>query len=207
MVPLSANNLPRQIKFYKAKEMVLLPRTQLNLVLKKKSDIAFFESAFQEGRLMGVVQRRLDDKEAIFETGCLGRITSFSESASGKIFVVLTGISRFNILSHCGDTAHVSYDHYLHDLEENQDTFFNRDYLSSLMEEYLNEHDIAADWDEIESSSDEHLLHSLTMSCPFDPAEKQAILECANLQEQSLMITSFIEMANPRYKDKKAHYH
>lgn len=203
---MSQESLPESVLLYSSFEDVLLPRMQLSLVLREKDEIRLFEEAFQQGRYMGVVQSRMDG-EGIFETGCLGRITSFSESSSGKVFVVVTGVSRFDVLDVQDNRVTVSYERYMCDTSEKDDVVINRKYLSSLMQDYLNEHEIAADWDEIESASDQYLLHSLTMACPFDPAEKQAILECSDLQKQSLMITSFIEMANPRYKGKKAHYH
>lgn len=198
---------PESILLYAVSETVLMPHTQLSVVLKEKKEIALFERAFQEGRLLGVVQRRLGAEDQIFQKGCLARITSFSESASGKIFVVLNGLARFDVVATKGERIHVSYDAYGADHGESKEVFLNRKYLSRLMEDYLNAHDIAADWDEIESSSDAYLLNSLTMACPLDPAEKQAILESNDPQEQSLMITSFIEMANPGYKDKTIYYH
>ena len=41
----------------------------------------------------------------------------------------------------------------------------------------------------------ERLITSLSMICPFDPTEKQALLEAPTLEERAEMMISLVEMA------------
>jgi Lon protease-like protein len=56
-------------------------------------------------------------------------------------------------------------------------------------------HGISADWDAIIETPDERLITSLAMICPFEPCEKQALLEADDLCERSRVLTALIEMA------------
>lgn len=53
---------------------------------------------------MGMVQPRtsgnetVSDDGAIYDVGCLGRISSFEETDDGRYMIVLTGIARFRII-------------------------------------------------------------------------------------------------------------
>ena len=50
---------------------------------------------------------------------------------------------------------------------------------------YFQQHQISADWNAIETAPGEHLVTSLAMICPFEPSEKQALLEAADLDERA----------------------
>ena len=60
---------------------------------------------------------------------------------------------------------------------------------------YLHVQGISADWDTIKETSDERLITALSMLCPFQPSEKQALLECPTLSERGRVMTALIEMA------------
>ena len=62
------------------------------------------------------------------------------------------------------------------------------------MRAFLDAFDIDVDWDTLSQVPDESLVRSLAMMCPFEPREKQALLECATLAERSELVTSLIEM-------------
>ena len=52
------------------------------------------------------------------------------------------------------------------------------------------------DWKSIEALGDHDLVTSLAMACPFEPTEKQALLEAGDLGERSRALTALIEMAS-----------
>ena len=95
----------------------------------------------------------------------------------------------------------------LSDFKDDKDPFVDRKSLISLLEEYLADSGLGVQMDELDDVSDEVLISSLAMTCPFDPAEKQAILEQESLGEQSELITTFIEMSNPGQKSRIITYH
>jgi Lon protease-like protein len=68
---------------------------------------------------------------------------------------------------------------------------------------YFKLHGLSANWDAIETTPDERLVTSLAMICPFDPSEKQALLEAPTLAERAHLMLAMIEMAvsGPRCGD------
>ncbi len=60
------------------------------------------------------------------------------------------------------------------------DEEFPRERLLAALKAYLNSRDMKADWDSVLTAPGEALINALAMMCPFDPAEKQALLEAQN---------------------------
>ena len=54
---------------------------------------------------------------------------------------------------------------------------------------------INADWEAIEVSNDEDLVNSISMGCPFDVNEKQALLQAKDLDERIEILISLMRMA------------
>jgi Lon protease-like protein len=54
---------------------------------------------------------------------------------------------------------------------------------------------IACDWQAAEAASAQALVTSLAMSCPFEPGEKQALLESNSLTDRCQLLISLFEMA------------
>ena len=60
---------------------------------------------------------------------------------------------------------------------------------------YLEKMSINADWEAIEVSSDEDLVNSISMGCPFDVNEKQALLQAKSLDERLDILVSLMKMS------------
>ena len=56
-------------------------------------------------------------------------------------------------------------------------------------------HGITTDWQVVEATADERLVNTLAMICPFQPSEKQALLEAEALDERAAIMTALMEMA------------
>ena len=54
---------------------------------------------------------------------------------------------------------------------------------------------IEADWETIKQTPDDRLVTTLAMVCPFEPHEKQALLESADLAHRCKLIIGLIESA------------
>jgi hypothetical protein len=51
-----------------------------------------------------------------------------------------------------------------------------------------------ADWNSVMTAPGEALINALAMMCPFDPAEKQALLEAANVPERASTLIALLEI-------------
>jgi hypothetical protein len=73
--------------------------------------------------------------------------------------------------------------------------------LLSDLKAYFEMENIEADWETIEQTPDDRLVSTLAMVCPFEPNEKQALLESANLAHRCKLIIGLIEAALRRDDD------
>ena len=65
----------------------------------------------------------------------------------------------------------------------------------------------SADWEHIDNCEDERLVTTLSMICPFDVPEKQALLECPDLQERAKLLIAILEMASHADEDENTVKH
>ncbi|MBV9687331.1 MAG: LON peptidase substrate-binding domain-containing protein, partial [Alphaproteobacteria bacterium] len=162
------------------------------------------------GRLIGMVQPRApqDDNRGrggearpdLYPIGCAGRITSFTETEDGRFLITLSGICRFRIREEL--PLHEGYrrvapdwDAFARDLGNEEEPGFDRERLMRALKGYFQQHQISADWDAITAVSGERLVTSISMICPFDPSEKQALLEAPDQAERARLLTAIVEMA------------
>lgn len=196
------SELPSTLPLYATDGMILLPRAQLPIILQKEEERSAVECAFAEKhRLVAVVQA--NPEGGYFQTGCAGKIIHFQDSA--HFYLTLGGLCRFTVDKIFKESgvrkAQVCYERYEGDLGmTRQDPFVDRPRLLTLLKDYLDDQDIAANWDEIDHASDDLILNSLSMACPFDPIEKQALLEISSLSERCDLMMALMEKSSPHLK-------
>ncbi|MEP5927516.1 MAG: LON peptidase substrate-binding domain-containing protein, partial [Nitratireductor sp.] len=186
-------DLPGTIPVFPLAGAILLPRGQLPLNIFEPRYLKMIDDALRGDRIIGMVQP--DGEEAILASqmpdkqpplcaiGCAGRLTSFAETGDGRIVITLTGISRFRIKSELTALTpyrqcEVDWNEFAGDLIAGHDQDkVSRERLLEILKEYLETHELQADWRAIRLSSNETLVNSLCTISPYGPREKQALLE------------------------------
>ncbi len=198
------DKLPERLPIFPLSGALLLPRCRLPLNIFEPRYLRMTEDVLAGHRLIGMVQPldvNSDERPpALFGTGCAGRISSFSETDDGRMLIILTGVSRFQVLEEASvDTPYrqvvPGWEPFRSDLDEVADGEIDRSRLYASLRAYFEARDLDTDWDVLEEASDERLINSLAMSCPFGLAEKQALLEAADLSERSRLMLSLLDMA------------
>ena len=196
--------LPSILPIFPLTGVLLLPRGRLPLNIFEPRYLAMTRDALAGERLMGMVQpsdpSARGSEPTVYPTGCAGRITSFSETDDGRFLITLTGICRFRIREELplleGYRRVVpEWREFAHDLDSEDEPGFDRDRLLRGLRAYFQQHQIQADWDAIIAVPGERLVTSIAMICPFDPSEKQALLEAPDLDERARLLTAIVEMA------------
>ena len=54
---------------------------------------------------------------------------------------------------------------------------------------------LKVDWEMIDGTNDEYLINTISMCCPFDENEKQALLEALSLEKRAEVLSSLIQMS------------
>jgi uncharacterized protein len=185
--------------------VLLLPRGRLPLNIFEPRYLAMTRDALAGDRLIGMVQpsdpnASLAGNPPVYPTGCAGRITSFAETDDGRYLITLTGLCRFRIreeLALYNGYRRVipKWDEFANDLRNPRQPGFDRERLIQGLRTYFARHQIKAEWDAINSVPGERLITSIAMVCPFEPSEKQALLEARDLDERAKLLTAIVEMA------------
>ena len=112
----------------------------------------------------------------------------------------MTGLARFDIPAHLDDCngyrlVRADWSPYRCDLEEATGEPIDRAQLLAAVRGYFAREGLEGDWDAIEQTPDERLVTSLAMICPFEPREKQALLEAMTLRDRTKTMITIMEMA------------
>ena len=94
-------DLPRVVPIFPLPGVVLLPRGRLPLNIFEPRYLEMTQDAMASHRTIGMIQpadpkARLDAPE-VYPIGCLGRITSFSETPDNRFLITLSGVCRFAV--------------------------------------------------------------------------------------------------------------
>jgi Lon protease-like protein len=196
-------NLPAILPIFPLTGVLLLPRGKLPLNIFEPRYLAMTRNALASDRLIGMVQptdpRASGDNPSVYPVGCAGRITSFAETEDGRFLITLTGTCRFRTREELplleGYRRVVpDWSGFTHDLDSEDEPVFDRERLMRGLRAYFQQHEITADWDAIGSVPGERLITSVAMVCPFEPSEKQALLEASDLNERARLLTAIVEM-------------
>lgn len=198
--------LPKTLAIFPLEGALLLPHGQLPLHIFEPRYRNMIEEALGNARMLGMIQPRtpqphpVPDDAEVFDTGCAGRIVSFAETEDGRFVITLRGVCRYRIAQelppHRGFRRVVpDFAPFQGDLGPASEEGIDRLRLVASARAYLLMKNIACDWQAAEAASSQALITSLAMSCPFEPGEKQALLECNDLSERCRLLTSLFEMA------------
>ena len=200
------DDLPAIIPVFPLAGALLLPHGRLPLNIFEPRYLAMIEDAMGSRRLLGMVQGdasrpRGERGTAVYGVGCLGRISSFSETDDGRVLITLTGLLRFRVTEEVEMRAGyrrmaVDYSPYPADLDPlPANETVPRAELMGALRPYFASQGMEVNWDAIEKTSEAMLVNTLSMLCPFAVAEKQALLEAAGEADRTGMLLALMRMA------------
>ena len=209
--PASLSDLPRRVRLFPLGGAILLPRAVMPLNIFEPRYLAMVRDAMADDHVIAIVQPRGDMQEErppLFDIGTAGRITQYSETGDGRYLIALTGLARFRIVEELGVTtayrqAVVVYAPFADDWGPADPLApAARAALEATLRSYLEAQGLSADWEAVKSADDESLVNTLSVVCPFVPAERQALLEAQRLPERAATLTTLMSFAQGGGGDK-----
>ena len=196
-------DMPDVIPMFPLPGALLLPRAKLPLHVFEPRYLSMIEDCMKtSSRFIGMVQTYQSGGEAkLHSIGCAGRLNQFSETEDGRYMVTLSGVSRFRIKEEVEGFApyrrcHVSWDGFERDLGKvEKDETFDRPAFMAGLKRFFEYQELSTDWETMQEADDELLINSLSMLCPFEPGDKQALLEAPSLSTRRETLTTLIEFA------------
>ena len=170
--------------------------------------LEWVDAATAAPRLIGIVQPsldgalRADGEPELCGIGCIGRIISFAESGDGRYLISLQGVCRFRLAEELAVRTPFRQCRivpFLADLDEDQaGADVDRPALLKAFRAYLLANDLEADWESVSRAENAMLVNALSMMAPYGPAEKQALLEAADLKTRAETLIAITEMTLAR---------
>jgi len=202
-------DLPDTIPIFPLAGALLLPRARLPLHIFEPRYLQMLEDAMKtKARLIGMIQTRDvpgsksgAGEKRLQAIGCAGRLTGFSETEDGRYMVTLSGVSRFRVTAEVqGFSPYrrctVDWAPFGRDLGGvEEDAGFQRATFLALLGRYFEAMELSTDWGSLKEAEEELLINSLSMLCPFDPEDKQALLEAPSLETRRETLVTLIEFA------------
>jgi len=198
--------LPAELPVFPLSGVLLLPRGRLPLNIFEPRYLAMTRDALAPPRLIGMIQptddaeeRNPEAKPPLYAIGCAGRITSFSETEDGRFLMTLVGVARFEVESELAVRSGYrrvkpKWERFKGDLIPDESAI-DRQGLFKSLKPYFDARGLKADWDQVDKTPDERLIAMLSMICPFDPPEKQALLEAKDLAARAEVLKGLLDMA------------
>ena len=149
---------------------------------------------------MGVIQSKKNSTD-VYSVGCLGKITENKKAEDGRVLITLTGISRFEIKTEINNDKsyrefEISYDKFKQDLDHKKEQLKKIEQIRELSKKtniFFKKNGLLLNWQEFEKLDQDQRINTLAMIAPISNEEKQTILESANIDSKTKILSEIIE--------------
>lgn len=197
--------LPTTLPIFPLISAVVMPGAQLPLNIFEPRYLNMVQDVLASHHLIGMVQPDEDNpsnKHQLHTTGCAARISSYSETADGRIEIILTGVCRFDIDSELPTTRGYrlitpNWDRFNSDYDfNNRTTMEDRKLFYSTLTRYLDTNQLQTDINQLEKLTVPHLVNILTTSLPLPHEDKQSIIDAVSFDDRYQLLIIKMEMAS-----------
>ena len=197
-------DLPQSLPVFPLSSALLLPLGQLPLNIFEPRYVQMVEDAMATNRMIGMVQPKSgqdgNDHPTLQKTGCAGKIIEFSEAPDGRFLITLSGVYRYDIVEELATTKDYriikpDWHPYKTDFTRYKTLDLDRKKLKDLMKNYFEQNTMDCDWYAFDNAPDGKLITCLSMICPFEPAEKQVLLEASCGKTRADLFMGMLEIA------------
>ena len=194
------SELPDIMPVFPLTGAVILPNGQLPLNIFEDRYLNMVLDAIAGARLIGMVQPKGDTQAQtpeLHDTGCAGRIVSFSETRDNRLLIILAGVCRFDIVNEV-DTENgyrrvqVSWGRFGHDLDTQETGMDSADIIASA-KCFTERRNLSVDWSALDHLQPPELIDTLASSLPFSPEEKQGLVEAVVIRDRAELLTALCE--------------
>ncbi len=197
------DHLPNKIPVFPLSNFIIFPRTTVPLNVFEPRYIDMVDDAMKSNRIIGMIQPKKSDQNIplLYNVGCAGKITSFSETDDGRYLIVLSGISRFKIIKELENDklyreCSISFNDFSNDLEKNKEEikFTDLELIFKNLKSLFIKEGYILNWKELEKQSLDQTINTLAMASPFSLEEKQVLLETINLNERKKKLEEILSI-------------
>lgn len=195
--------LPTILPVFPLPGALLLTTGVLPLHVFEPRYVDMVRDAMEGHRVIGIIQPLNPEDPThepdLYSVGCAGKICEFGESEDGTFNITLEGLCRFQTEQELDRVTKyrqikANYSAFQTDLIPITTPSVNRPNLRHVLNHFLEFENEEEDWKALNNLADDNLVNSLSMICPFSPAEKQALLEAEDVFSRSELLVSLLTM-------------
>jgi hypothetical protein len=197
--------LPKIIPIFPLSNFIVFPKTAVPLNIFEPRYLEMVNESMKAEKFIGMVQpktmKNFDNTKLpiLHKIGCLGKINSFKETDDGRYLIELKGLIRFKIINEINNKKNyreveVSFDDYLHDLDEKKEDlkFSDLELIFKDFKSLFEKRGFIINWKALEKQSLDETINALAMTSPFSLEEKQVLLEAKNLNTRKTKIAEIL---------------
>ena len=186
---------PDIIPVFPLSGVIYFPKTNLPLNIFEQRYLDLVNDAYNKDKLMGMVQSKKANG-AVYDIGCLGKISDYQKSKDGRVLVNLTGISRFKILKEVSNKKlyrefQVNYDSFSEDINDTNSQTDSNDLMKNA-KVFFKRNGLLLNWKEFEKLDPTQKINTLAMIAPITNEEKQKLLETITLESKISTLNNII---------------
>ena len=201
----TVEDLPEELPVFPLTGVLLVPRGELPLNIFEERYMNMIDDAMCSNRIIGIIQPKCSDVKSccgnseLYNVGCAGKITEYSETGDGRYLINIKGIARFEIKEEL-DKKNLyrrvvpNWTNYERDLLHLDCLELDKEKLKIKLRTYFEKQGMQCSWSAIENTPDQKLMATLAMVCPLSPQEKQALLEAEDCKSRAELFMSMLRM-------------
>ena len=197
-------DLPKKIPIFPLSNFIIFPKTSVPLNIFEPRYIDMVNDSMSSNKFIGMVQpkngnKKITNDSDLHNIGCLGRITSFTETDDGRFLIELKGIIRFQIVNESYSNkkyreCEISFENFYDDLNDKKEDikFSDLELIFKNLKDLFERRGFIINWRELEKQSLDETINALAMASPFTLEEKQVLLEAKNLDIRKTKISEIL---------------
>ena len=197
-------DLPKIIPVFPLSNFIMFPKTTVPLNIFEPRYIDMINDSMKSNKMVGMIQPKniTNDKNIpkLYKVGCLGKITSFTETEDGRFLIELKGIQRFTISREIETnkkyrTIEIEFKNFINDLSDNKEKlkFSDLELIFKDLKSLFEKKGFIINWKALEKQSLDETINALAMASPFSLEEKQILLEAQNLDLRKNKIAEILK--------------
>jgi len=184
--------LPKTIPVFPLSNFIIFPKTTVPLNIFEPRYIDMINDSMKSDKLIGMIQPKnsVDDKNPpqLHEVGCMGKITSLTETDDGRYLIELKGLIRFEVIKEIRTekkyrTLEINFKNFYDDLNDKKEIikFTDLELIFKDLRNLFEKRGFIINWNTLKNQSLDETINALAMASPFSLEEKQILLEARNL--------------------------
>ena len=197
------NEFPKKIPVFPLSNFIIFPKTTVPLNIFEPRYIDMINDSMKTNKMIGMIQPKSNNdqnnKPDLHEVGCLGKITSFTETNDGRFLIEVKGLNRFHSIKEIETEKkyrilEVDFTKFPNDLrDENENLkFSDLELIFKDLKSLFEKKGFIVNWKALEKQSLNETINALAMASPFSLEEKQILLETENLDARKKKIAQIL---------------